>query len=77
MCQGKEVVASLTAISFGTPPSAVPQRLPCVFVWVATLAYMTRSVRFHSATFLPDAFAVGPSTVGTAILYECLLDILG
>ena len=26
---------------------------------------------------LPDTFAGGPSTVGTVILYECSLDILG
>ena len=30
-----------------------------------------------SNVVLPDAFAVEPSTVGTVILYECSLDILG
>ena len=25
----------------------------------------------------PDAFVVEPSTIGTVILYECSLDILG
>ena len=30
-----------------------------------------------SDVVLPDAFAVEPSTVGTVILYECSLDILG